>query len=270
MFLQALIIAGGIILSSFQASALCTQSSSGGVSCTCDDELPTCTNGETIQYNGSQWVCAAGGSSSSSSGGGFGSWESVACAVAPPGWPAAVAIPGSGLLWARRSETNGAMDFMTYMYVVGKDFWDNTSTASFNAYGATSSSSGSGSINDYPQLACPDSGVVTDIRTTTIRSHGDLGGDLQTFLDNNGCAGYRLCTVFDVMGYLKKHGQNSLDAALGAYSGSGRARIEGGCSNWTTNSSSSASTGLDIGGRIRYRTTTMACDSNLDFLCCRD
>lgn len=59
-FLQALIIAGGIIFSSFQASALCTQSSSGGMSCTCDNELPICENGQIPQFNNGQWECSQG------------------------------------------------------------------------------------------------------------------------------------------------------------------------------------------------------------------
>lgn len=53
-----------LIIGSYSLShALCTGGTSGGVTCSCDNELPSCSTNQTIKYNGTSWVCTNSGSS---------------------------------------------------------------------------------------------------------------------------------------------------------------------------------------------------------------
>jgi len=51
------ILCGLAALPASPAFAICTGGSSGGVTCSCTDELPACSTGQTVTWNGSAWTC---------------------------------------------------------------------------------------------------------------------------------------------------------------------------------------------------------------------
>jgi hypothetical protein len=51
------VMVGLATLPASPALAICTGGSSGGVTCSCTDELPSCSTGETVTWNGSAWAC---------------------------------------------------------------------------------------------------------------------------------------------------------------------------------------------------------------------
>jgi hypothetical protein len=61
IFLNVIVIS--LLFVANPAYSLCTGGSSGGVTCTCDAELPNCSTNQTIKYNGTNWVCTNSGSS---------------------------------------------------------------------------------------------------------------------------------------------------------------------------------------------------------------
>lgn len=122
----------------------------------------------------------------------------------------------------------------------------NTVTGVYSYTGSSGSSSGG-----YP--------VPTDVKATTSTNNGDFGGyaGVQTFIEANGCAGYKVCTASDLARYSFDNGI----VASGGWVGGGAD-----CDGWT--SSLGAVSGDIFKGGVGY-IQDYTCDSPLAVACCK-
>jgi outer membrane protein assembly factor BamB/type II secretory pathway pseudopilin PulG len=146
--------------------------------------------------------------------------------------------------------------------------------------GLPSCSSGETIEYDGSDWTCTtgSSGAPSDVKYTTSSSTGNFGGysGLQTFLDSNGCSGYKICTSENVFQYVRNG--NDLHAVIDPLSAGARLWMlndnADDCEAWQYDGSSGYGATLSVfTGNVESKSWSMIaeryCSNSYPVLCCQ-
>ncbi|MBI1290188.1 hypothetical protein GC173_02945 [bacterium] len=204
----------------------------------------SCSSGQVVKWNGSIWACAVDTdtntlASLSCSSGQVTKWNGSA-------WTCATDDTGSG--------DNLGNHTATTILNMSSNKITNVTDPTANQDAATKA---------YVDANAGGSPSPSIIKLTSTTHDGNFGGiaGRQTWIEANGCSGYRVCTTPDVVRYIFTEGKTISGMANG-----GHYWLGSGCNNWTSNGVYGENIEQTSGGII---SDSLGCYIKAKVLCCR-